>query len=296
MSFRSNSGSVTIFSESYYRIGKYQTERLLPVFYILYAQKVKEFNKKDQFSGVAVCPSFTLQVEFASMGRTYCVIANCQNHNQLMREWKREICQIHLKENVLCSCEPPVGYRVFYAQTKSETEQKIWKENLNLEFATWNKYNFVCSAHFIDRCPTKENPYPVLDLSSDAKKAKKRQSDLSLAVTEPKKGRSDERIVAEDIITTKEEALVSGLRLRIKQLEEDLKAKDQMIKHLQNNAETSKFSAKNLLKGKGTFKFYTGITPELFKILFQNIAPYTEGMRYWRGPEMGKKVHKNLGH
>ena len=106
------------------------------------------------------------------MGRTYFVVANCQNHNQFMREWKREICQIHLKEKVLCSCEPLWVIEFFYEWTKSETEQKILKENLNLEFATWTKHKLICSAHFIDRCPAKENPYPVLDLSSDAKKAK----------------------------------------------------------------------------------------------------------------------------
>lgn len=219
-----------------------------------------------------------------------------------MRQWKHEICKIHLKQTVLCPCQPPVGYRVFYAQTKSETEQQIWKENLNLEFTSWNNHKIVCSAHFIDRCPTAENPYPVLNCCNDAKKAKKRLLNENSSIMEVKRSKADQQITIEQENGTENHTLIANLKLRIKQLEETLKTKDETLKikeeqiqQLQNNSDALKFNAKNLLKNKETFKFYTGITPELFTAVFGNISPYTEGMRYWRGPGKGKENQKRFG-
>ena len=89
---------------------------------------------------------------------------------------------------------------------------------------------------------------------------------------------------------------MTDLRLKIKQLEENLKAKDQMIRHLQNNAETSKFSAKIYKKTKKHLRFIQvsplNFSKFFFKILLHILSECGIGVvQKW-----GKKFTKNLGH
>ena len=233
------------------------------------------------------------------MGRIKCIVGTCRNHTDLMREWKRQTCSVHGRDNVLCPCVPPAGYQMFYAQGKTKHEQSIWAKNLQLNIQSWTKNMVVCSEHFIDGYPTREHPYPQKDPKSFvntkrpiAEVQTQEHADLETI----KRSRLDEtkEIHSEQtdlhVMHQDDMKKINTLQQQIAEMEAKLQQKEQLLK---NQEEQSKFTAKKLKANQNQFHFYTGLTPELFTLLFENILPYTDSLRYWRGPKRAESHDKD---
>ena len=225
-----------------------------------------------------------------------CVVEMCESHTNLLRKWKKEICSFHQKQNALCPCLPPMGYRFFYCQSNDEATRKIWKENLKLDLG-WNNDRGVCSLHFVDGFPSRKHPHPFLKKDSPSTKRHLPATEA----TDAKKMRHDvDECTNNDInslhnlnIENCKEAnppknddieKINELKEKLKSLEHLLAIKEQEKINDQNKQE---LSCAELIKDPKIFKFYTGLTPEVFQALFKNILPYTENQRYWRGPKRG---------
>eukprot|EP00112_Aurelia_sp_Birch-Aquarium-sp1_P024959 Seg809.7 transcript_id=Seg809.7/GoldUCD/mRNA.D3Y31 product="hypothetical protein" protein_id=Seg809.7/GoldUCD/D3Y31 len=208
------------------------------------------------------------------MGKMKCIVKGCQNHTDLLRTWKKEICPKHKRQHIICPCEPPQGYRMFYAQSKSREIQQIWKSNLNLDICSWTKNTVVCSAHFVNGCPTADNPNPLLDVTTAKPK---RHSYPGTENAPPAKKPCASNLEEGDT----EKKLLD----KIAKLEQQLEQHAKQIKKLRIEKRNSTFCSNNLMKHAANFKFYTGLTPDLFKVLFSNILPYTEDLTYWRGSQ-----------
>ena len=229
------------------------------------------------------------------IGKTKCIVKDCKSHTDLLRMWKNEVCFVHGKEHAFCPCVPPKGYRMFYVQTKSANEQDIWKRNLELKLDLWTRNTPVCSLHFIDDCPSQEHPYPILH--SDQVSKAKRHLPPSMENNEEacNRMRQDSGSSSSNFLSDK--AVIKTLEDKVQDHKKLLDSKNEQ---LESAIDEAKFSCFNVLANPNIFRFYTGISPELFTALYESILPYIENLHFWMGSQNSTNeaeagVEKKLG-
>ena len=92
-------------------------------------------------------------------GGTSCAVIGCTYSTKKLNELQKLVCYDHrpqLRKD--CSCDPPY---TFYSP-KTPDDRREWLAKLLLKNPP--KRLVVCSFHFIDKKPTKENPNPLLNL------------------------------------------------------------------------------------------------------------------------------------
>jgi len=105
-----------------------------------------------------------------------CAVVGCSNNTYHLRNWKADICKKHNCNfgTSICICNPPVTLFPFPTEKKDQERRQRWIKNINRKDPNtgklWNPtYNDrVCSIHFINGKPTKENPDPCLHMGHDS--------------------------------------------------------------------------------------------------------------------------------
>ena len=87
---------------------------------------------------------------------TTCAVVGCKNSRKHLNEWLDRECYDHKPATKRqCSC-PPLF--TFFRKPDTDSESRAWLKALNLKKPPRNV--FVCSCHFADKRPTKDNPFP----------------------------------------------------------------------------------------------------------------------------------------
>ncbi|XP_021360546.1 uncharacterized protein LOC110455005 isoform X1 [Mizuhopecten yessoensis] len=93
-------------------------------------------------------------------GGTSCCMIGCDNNHKKLNEWKTSICEEHGSQiHNDCTCLLPFS---FYILPSADEMRLEWIKAINRE--TLPKHVYVCSEHFVEGKPTRENPYPALNL------------------------------------------------------------------------------------------------------------------------------------
>ena len=118
-------------------------------------------------------------------GRT-CAVIGCQNSQKRLNEWlDRESYDHKPATKRSCLCGPLFS---FFKKPKEEYESRMWLKALNLKKPPQNV--FVCSFHFVEKKPTKENPFPELWLGYNRSPQRKRRSLEWRTAASPQRKRS----------------------------------------------------------------------------------------------------------
>ena len=116
-----------------------------------------KFHLKPQLGRRLVIQSLSLNM--VSSG-TVCAARGCHYNSTKLNNWRKEECLIHKpRTKAECPCEQ---WYDFHRIPKDKDAKKMWLRNLNLKRIP--KVVHVCSFHFVDKKPTRENPYPTLHL------------------------------------------------------------------------------------------------------------------------------------
>jgi hypothetical protein len=94
-------------------------------------------------------------------GGEICCVNGCKNSRRTLYQWGENVCEVHdglLQKS--CSCPRP--FKLHYMPKNQEETRLQWLKAINRK--TPPKKVIVCSAHFVDGKPTKENPIPQLNL------------------------------------------------------------------------------------------------------------------------------------
>ena len=115
-----------------------------------------------------------------SMGKRYCCVFNCHNHDGMIKEWQNSTCPIHHVINGLehCNCKPP-----FFLLTFPSKDLKLrgeWIQRINRNPSWQPTYDTrICSVHFVDADIVKKKtspayPYPTQNMgySGSSERAK----------------------------------------------------------------------------------------------------------------------------
>ena len=105
-----------------------------------------------------------------------CAVVGCSNNTYHLRNWKADFCKLHNCNfgTRICICNPPFILFPFPTEKKDQERRQRWIKNINRKDPNtgklWNPtYNDrVCSIHFINGKPTKENPDPCLHMGHDS--------------------------------------------------------------------------------------------------------------------------------
>ncbi|XP_049912285.1 uncharacterized protein LOC126397490 [Epinephelus moara] len=97
-------------------------------------------------------------------GRT-CAILSCSNNSGKLQLWNKTICKIHSPLlHADCPCFRPYGLHRLPGRAEDQGVRHRWIKNINRKDFVANKNSTVCGIHFPDGRPTKEHPYPVLNM------------------------------------------------------------------------------------------------------------------------------------
>lgn len=89
---------------------------------------------------------------------TTCAVVGCKNSRKHLKEWLDRECFDHRPATKReCSCPPLFS---FFRKPDTDSESQAWLRALNLKYPP--RTFFVCSHHFVDKKPTKNNPFPEL--------------------------------------------------------------------------------------------------------------------------------------
>ncbi|XP_076154962.1 uncharacterized protein LOC143138353 [Alosa pseudoharengus] len=89
---------------------------------------------------------------------TTCAVVGCKNSRKHLNEWLDRECYDHKPATKRqCPCAPLF---TFFRKPDSDLESRTWLKTLNVKKPPRNV--FVCSHHFVDKKPTKDNPFPEL--------------------------------------------------------------------------------------------------------------------------------------
>ena len=136
----------------------------------------------------------------------HCAVNGCPNGDFRLNRWHKEICEMHKEKHAKppCICKPPFKLYTFPTEKKDPEARNLWCKLINRTSAqgsqsiwTPGKKSRICSVHFIDGEPTKENPHPTLSLGYAGaeervskllgKKRKTRTSTAGIPSARPKK-------------------------------------------------------------------------------------------------------------
>ncbi|XP_064478022.1 uncharacterized protein LOC135391625 [Ornithodoros turicata] len=101
-----------------------------------------------------------------SRGKT-CSVFACRNCDRDLILWDEAVCQIHEPSlHKDCPCLRPFAMHGFPQGEKNKLVRQRWVSNLHRKDFRPGKSARVCSIHFVDGRPTKDNPYPTLHLQT----------------------------------------------------------------------------------------------------------------------------------
>ena len=108
-------------------------------------------------------------------GVRVCVVIGCTNGDYKLKKWAKSLCSMHNCKYGNCICHPPYELHSFPTNLKKPLQRRKWLQLLNRKADSnklWSpgKSSRVCSKHFVDGCPTEENPYPTKNLGYDSKR------------------------------------------------------------------------------------------------------------------------------
>ena len=269
----------------------------------------------DQCAGLdAQC----LIYDSVNMSTRYCCVVGCTNGGYGLKKWKTGFCSIHQWNfgSGRCICEPPFSLIPFPTEAKDKHARSIWIKNVNRSSLNnnWqpNKDSRVCSVHFKDGQPTKENPYPTLFMGHTEKVVEGRPppKERSTSVSSAKKRKSSDvdnpcTETYDDIYTpnsfnvqipdhdyleycntcTYKQTEISSLKQQVKSLKQELATCQKQLQILNVKAKGHNSKMTDLLSNDKKVKFYTGIPSKAaFDAVYNQISPYLKNVRYWRGP------------
>ncbi|XP_064455350.1 zinc finger protein ZFP2-like isoform X2 [Ornithodoros turicata] len=118
----------------------------------------------------------------------FCACIGCTNSYRKKAEWRSSSCDIH--EGTLhadCACLEPFSLHKF---PKDNEQRHMWLAALKRKGYIPGKFAVVCSIHFKDGRPTKDNPYPTLALGHNeqvttCRKAPQKSTKLERSLPEP---------------------------------------------------------------------------------------------------------------
>ena len=132
------------------------------------------------------------------VGHRNCAVISCPNSGAKLRKWSEEVCVQHgcKRGSEGCNCETPFKLFPFPTKLQNVEKRERWLKLVNRQGAKAKKWDpdrnaRVCSLHFLDGCPTPENPDPTLhlgyQLSAPTTKKRKPRDRTSNPIPVPKK-------------------------------------------------------------------------------------------------------------
>ncbi|XP_052285025.1 uncharacterized protein LOC127881311 [Dreissena polymorpha] len=258
-----------------------------------------------------------------------CCVQNCSKGAYWLNKWKKKLCDVCgcLHKERDCKCDPPFRLFTFLTKKKNPEQREKWKQLVGRRQGSgqlWSpgKDSRVCSDHFTDGEPTKNNPLPTVSMGYDeAEKRAKRMIQFEATSTKHTKRRrkicskdndhvSGENLVATPIYDDPEVELLShtyklpwfvnflavfvALCLQISEQNKQIaKLKAEVCIHRQkiDRLKNTVYSEK-ILKTDDDVQFYTGLANKsLFNKLHGFISPFVT--RRWTGVmSMAKNVRK----
>ena len=239
-----------------------------------------------------------------------CAVVGCTSSNYQLKKWRKELCKVHEGScHIDCPCSRLFTLHRFPSELLNSTRRKIWinqikRETRNKTAWTPGQSDMVCSKHFVDGCPSLENPDPTLELEYE-KKTKKQRRVLVSQIPEPIKFVTENDEDADPLNETTEDTMccdaeagclqcqekddiISSLQSESESLKaenDQLKVEDNCLKQKikQVQSEDKPFSWK-CIKKDTKMKFYTGLqTIQIFCVLFELLKPCLPNLVYWRG-------------
>ncbi|XP_052271522.1 uncharacterized protein LOC127872201 [Dreissena polymorpha] len=258
-----------------------------------------------------------------------CCVQNCSKGAYWLNKWKKQLCDVCgcLHKERDCKCDPPFRLFTFPTKKKNPEQREKWKQLVGRRQGSgqlWSpgKDSRVCSDHFTDGEPTKNNPLPTVSMGYDeAEKRAKRMIQFEATSTKHTKRRrkmcskdndhvSWENLDATPIYDDPEVELLShtyklpwsvnflavfvALCLQISEqnkqiakLKAEVCIQRQKIDRLKNTV-----YSEEILKTDDDVQFYTGLANKsLFNKLHGFISPFVT--RRWTGVmSMAKNVRK----
>uniref|UniRef100_A0A672IZY4 THAP-type domain-containing protein n=1 Tax=Salarias fasciatus TaxID=181472 RepID=A0A672IZY4_SALFA len=115
-----------------------------------------------------------------------CAVIGCKNSQKCLNEWLDRECYDHKPATKRsCPCAPLFS---FFKKPKDDYKLRMWLKALNLKKLPKNI--FVCSFHFVEKKPTKENPFPELWMGYNRSPQRRRRSFERQTPASPQRKRS----------------------------------------------------------------------------------------------------------
>ena len=116
-------------------------------------------------------------------GKRHCAVTNCSHGDYELCNWLKSMCpeqNCSFENEEKCPCLPPFCLFNFPTRLKKPLDRhkwiQLWLINRSSSVSGSNKLwspkksSHICSMHFVDGMPTKQNPYPTVNLGYDAKR------------------------------------------------------------------------------------------------------------------------------
>ena len=103
------------------------------------------------------------------MSDRVCAVTSCKNNGYKLQKWMNKQCDEHKCTHRECPCPRPFTLFSFPSEKKDSDVRTKWAQLINRKCAdnsNWlpKKDSRVCSDHFVDKLPTKLNPFPTVNL------------------------------------------------------------------------------------------------------------------------------------
>ncbi|XP_033758100.1 uncharacterized protein LOC117340449 [Pecten maximus] len=104
------------------------------------------------------------------MSNRVCAVTSCKNNGYKLQKWLNHACETHQCLKRDCECPRPFKLIPFPTNKKDPETRLKWAQLIHRKCsdnsANWlpKEDSRVCSDHFVDKVPTRDNPYPTLNL------------------------------------------------------------------------------------------------------------------------------------
>ena len=257
-----------------------------------------------------------------------CSIVGCTNSRYKLKKWEKQACEEHHGQTKKdCPCKAPFTLHWFPSVQKNLERRTEWIRLVNRTTkrgANWTpgQSDMICSNHFVDGKPTKENPAPTINLGyQKPAKIPRRKLIRESPCPEPSTSfqsvqgidSSDSAAVNNDHAYCQDETsapcyscqdknkVLTSMANEISKLNKEKEQLASNIEHLTRKIDSlslkksqKPLSAVNINTDK-KMRFYTGIqTVAIFNILFSLIKPSLPKIHYWRGKVLSTKRPKKI--
>ena len=275
--------------------------------------------------------------DILKMGRI-CAVTDCGNSTYNLERWKAKPCKLHGCKfgELLCSCPQPFTLYPFPSGKQNLAMRKKWTKMVNRTALStgknWEpeKYSRICSKHFVDGMPTKENPVPTLLMGYDVKPLKpSRPSPKKRHLLPPKSTKKEVPLLGETLVVSEGESAkhdhgqycfscmcgkdcrckgcfslhmqVLEREVEISRLETELEdAKlNRSTGEISNLRTTKIFNTSKFLDNDSKVKHYTGLpNKSSFYSLLDHLEKRAKNMRYWLGSKkvISTKLNRKFKH